>query len=109
MPLEDFPNARNPPSSAPPYSEPFDPAAAEYITTRFRGGLHLAFVMEELYCLGHVLPCDHMVKALLAASGMAEEDELVLGPDGFVAHEGRVWGDVVVPGEVLSRACPKGV
>ncbi|MCJ1436895.1 hypothetical protein MMC27_006277 [Xylographa pallens] len=106
--LQDFLMVEHLSPTAPANSKPFDRAAAEYIIKRFRGGLYLAFIMDELSENGYVVPCEEKVGALLAANGMAEKDEEVLGSRGFKAHEGRVWGPIVVPEGVLSRASPEG-
>ncbi|MCJ1393984.1 hypothetical protein MMC18_006861 [Xylographa bjoerkii] len=84
-----------------PTSKPFDRDAAEYIIKRFRNAEFICFIIHELYDMGYVLPSRDAVKVLLAANGMDEKDERVVGPHGFVAHEGKVWGEIVVPDEVL--------
>ncbi|MCJ1403250.1 hypothetical protein MMC11_006473 [Xylographa trunciseda] len=90
-----------PTTSTHPCSKPFDREAAEYLVERYRNAVPLVFIMSALYKRDYILPGKEMVRSLLAANGMHENDQVIMGPNGFVAHKGKVWGDIVVPEESL--------
>lgn len=77
--------------------KPLDRNAVIYIVERFRSGLVMEWIVDELADMGYETPSWHVTDKILEANGMSEEDGRVIGPNGFKAHEGRVWGEIVIP------------
>ncbi|MCJ1242844.1 hypothetical protein MMC30_000039 [Trapelia coarctata] len=78
--------------------KPFDREGAIFIVERFRSGIFAEWVMDELDDLGYVTPSWEVFDRILAANGMNADDGVVVSRNGgFEAHEGRVWGETVIP------------
>lgn len=77
--------------------KPFDRDALIFLVERHRGGLLVEWILDELDDMGYEMPGWDVVHDILEANGMSREDGNVVGPNGFVAYEGRVWGEIVIP------------
>lgn len=85
--------------------KPFDRDAAIYIVENFRGGLFAEWILDELDDLGYMVPNWDVVHKILGANGMKYEDGYAVSRQGcFVAYEGRVWGEIVIPDGIFDDA-----
>jgi hypothetical protein len=85
--------------------KPFDRDAAIYIVENFRGGLFAEWILDELDEFGYMVPSWDVVHKILAANGMKYEDGYAVSRQGcFVAYEGRVWGEIVIPDGIFDDA-----
>jgi len=86
--------------------KPFDKAGVIYFVEQYRSSHSMEDILYDLQDFSYEVPTFAVLEKILKANGLSIEDEDDLGPNGFMAHEGRVWDKVVVPAGIFGEPVP---